>query len=107
MYNEPEWVMEVYRNHKMMDLEDQLARDCQQAEEYMKSLEEQGMSPLEAEDRAVELILAPRGGPADSENPPTPVPDDLQEKIIDRIEALEEVFRKSQGKKVVNLPPRS
>jgi hypothetical protein len=94
MYNEPERVLELYRNRKMLDLEDQLARDIQQADEYIKSLVAQGMRPLEAEERAMELVVAPRGGPADSENPLTSVPEDLQEKIIDRIEALEEVFQK-------------
>jgi hypothetical protein len=107
MENEPEMVLELYRNHKMMDLEDLLAKDTRAADEYIKSLVSQGMSELAAEDRAVELILAPRDGPADSENPPKPVPPDLQEKIIDRLDALEEALARSEGKKVVNLPPRS
>jgi hypothetical protein len=40
----------------------------------MKDRVKEGMSELEAEDRAVELILAPRDGQVDSENPPKPVP---------------------------------
>jgi hypothetical protein len=107
MDNEPEWVLELYRNHKMVDLEYALASDMKQAVEYMESLVKQGMSELEAEERAVEFILAPKDGPADSENPPKQFPPELRQKVIDRIEAIEEVYARSEGKKVVNLPPKS
>jgi len=50
----------------------------------------EGASELEAEDRAVELILAPSEGPAYSENPPKPIPPELRQQISDRLEALEE-----------------
>jgi hypothetical protein len=108
MDNEPEWVLALYRNHKMLDLEHALARDIQQADQYMKDRVKEGMSELEAEDRAVELIPAPKDGPADSENPPKPFPPKLRQEVIDRIEALEEVFAQEvRGNKVVNLPPKN
>jgi len=103
MDNEPERMLELYQSGKILEIEDQLARDIQQADRYIKERVKQGMSELEAEDRAVELILAPSGGPEQSDNPPKPIPAQLKEQIIDRVEALEEGFRRQEANKVVPL----
>ena len=73
MDNEPERVLELYHNGRMLDLESQLASDLQQADQYIKDRVKEGMSELEAEDWAVELILAPKDGPEFSDNPPEPL----------------------------------
>jgi hypothetical protein len=90
MNNQPEWVLELYRNHKMAELEDALSRDLERADQYIHSLVAQGIPELQAEDRAVELLLAPADGPEFSDNPPTPVPPELQEEISDRLEEFED-----------------
>lgn len=107
MDNYPEGIVESYRSGKILDIEDQLARDIQRADQYIKDQVKEGMSELEAEDRAVELILAPSDGPEFSDNPPQRVQEPLRSEIIDRVEALEEGFRRQEKNKVVNLRPKS
>ena len=107
MDNEPERILELYHNGRMLDLEDQVSRDLQQADQYIKEAVKKGMSEPQAEDRAVELLLAPADGPEFNDNPPRPVPQPTRQEIIDRLEALEEGFDRQGTAKVINLRPRS
>src|SRR5262245_36129581 len=110
MEYEPERVLELYQNGRMLDLEDQLARDLHQADQYIKSLVAQGASRLEAEDRAVELILAPQN-PQDPQYPdpekPPLIPPSLRREISDKLEAVEEGISRAWPAKVSPLRPKS
>ena len=71
----------------------------------------QGLSQPEAEDRAVELILAPADGREFSDNPPNPVPNELRDQIEERLELIEDALNKAldrmEKNKVVRLRPKS
>ena len=72
MEHEPQRMLELYQSGQIMEIEHQLAEDMQRAVQYMKERVREGMSELEAEDRAVELILAPSDSEEFHDHPPQP-----------------------------------
>jgi hypothetical protein len=91
--NQPQLVRDLHSSNK---LEEHLDDKYQQALELVSKLKKQGQSEEEAFQNASDLILAPSDGPAFSDNPPKPLPENERRQIYRRLEAIELAERKRE-----------
>jgi hypothetical protein len=87
--NQPEYTKEFLDQGRIPDLHQELLKVTKPAWELKEKLEKAGKSYAEALDLALESVIL-SDGPEFSDNPPTPLPDKIQEQILRRLEIHDE-----------------
>jgi hypothetical protein len=90
--NQPEYVKEFLDQDRIGELDQILINQLASALRFIDILMKSGRSRYEAEDIAIEVLLAPADGRAFSDNPPEPLSLDDQEKIYRKLERRQEIL---------------
>src|SRR5690348_423301 len=87
--NEPEWVQELLDKKQLRMLERSINDSVIAALMRLESLQKNGMSYWEAHELVLDGLI-PKDGPEFGDDPPTPLPYEVQNKILDILERREE-----------------
>ena len=90
--NEPEYVKEFLDSNRIGELDQILINQLASALRFIDIVMKSGRSRYEAEDIAIEVLLAPADGRAFSDNPPEPLSLDDQEKVYRKLERRQEIL---------------
>lgn len=79
--NEPELVRQMFQNHRKA-LRELLDSKATQAAGVLFNLQQKGIPRPQAEEIVLHEVIAPPDGPANSPDPPEPLPENLRIKIM-------------------------